>query len=609
MDGNANVGGALFNAGTTEITDSVLRENSAIEGGAIFNAGTLRVTDSEIMQNTASERGGGIGNRGSSSLIRTSLVDNTAGLDSPDFYEVRSDAASVLPSDRWLISPYLIDDLVYAGVEDIDVDWGLGGPRHVDVLSAWEGDDPVGLTILWPTPGTEVPFQAGTLTAGSIDDQSDAEDFQEFLAETLQNLGPHYESLTVGSVASIRLIGSDGLGLGDLPVEVFAADADGLPIGDRLLTSRTGSDGRVLFSTGVDGEAASGRYVVKATPINGTAAVEQVFTIAEGESGLADWEVSVPDATQSLPTQLDVSLVIDTTGSMSDELRFLKVELDSIVTRVEEAHPDIDIRFSLVVYRDAGDAYVTKSFDFTDSLEEIRNWLDQQHASGGGDYPEAMHLALEESAAHTWRQGNTAKMLFLLADAPPHADQVGRTFEAVDALREQGVYIYPVAASGTADAAEYVMRSAAFLTSGEHLFLTDNSGYGGPHAIPNTDGYDVERIDQLMIRMIDAELSGAPVAATEIIERVDLTNTTIVAERIRPPLRTTLRPAVTTDEAVLLLVADDTGVPAERSLSEASQARSIGIDETEKREDLGLAFAEESVFAEAVDVSVTQRRG
>jgi len=40
------------------------------------------------------------------------------------------------------------------------------------------------------------------------------------------------------------------------------------------------------------------------------------------------------------------------------------------------------------------------------------------------------------------------------------------------------------------------------------LGLTDDSGVGNPHAEPNVPGYNVDRLDRLMIRMIASELAG-----------------------------------------------------------------------------------------------------
>ena len=61
------------------------------------------------------------------------------------------------------------------------------------------------------------------------------------------------------------------------------------------------------------------------------------------------------------------------------------------------------------------------------------------------------------------------------------------------------------------------MRDAAFRTLGQYLFLTDHSGVGNPHAKPQAPRYNIERLNQLMVRMIASELAGKPVLPQEII--------------------------------------------------------------------------------------------
>lgn len=58
----------------------------------------------------------------------------------------------------------------------------------------------------------------------------------------------------------------------------------------------------------------------------------------------------------------------------------------------------MDQRFALIVYRDQGDQYVSRRFDFTNSLDDLRSELSRQRAAGGGDMPEAVHIALEQAA-------------------------------------------------------------------------------------------------------------------------------------------------------------------------------------------------------------------
>jgi hypothetical protein len=53
------------------------------------------------------------------------------------------------------------------------------------------------------------------------------------------------------------------------------------------------------------------------------------------------------------------------------------------------------------------------------------------------------------------------------------------------------------------------MRSAAQMTGGRYLFLTNDSGVGGDHKEPSIPCYFVTKLDAAIVRMVDIELSGA----------------------------------------------------------------------------------------------------
>ena len=223
----------------------------------------------------------------------------------------------------------------------------------------------------------------------------------------------------------------------------------------------------------------------------------------------ADWQALIPPRTEAPHAALDVAFVIDVTGSMSDELRYLQVEFKDIMNQVKARFPAVRQRFGLVVYRDEGDEFITRGMQFSDDLEVFHAFLGAQSAGGGGDYEEAVHLAFADANQRfSWGSQDVAKILFHVADAPPHDPFVKATLEQVFLLKKAGVSIYPVAASGVADKAEAVMRTAAVLTGGQYLFLTDDSGVGSAHEKPHFPCYHVEKLKEIMIRAIGDKIQG-----------------------------------------------------------------------------------------------------
>ena len=183
------------------------------------------------------------------------------------------------------------------------------------------------------------------------------------------------------------------------------------------------------------------------------------------------------------PPKLDVVFVIDTTGSMADEIREVKMHIKNIIEEIENGDPKPDIMIGFVVYRDyedQEDEYLTKKFDLTGDIEEAKKFLDELEASGGGDYKETVTLGLDIGINQmNWREidedldgkiiyddqqnpiynsSESRRMIFLIGDAPPRTrpfvDEQGNRQtpkdykENIEDAKNQGIYVYTISGSG-----------------------------------------------------------------------------------------------------------------------------------------------------------------
>jgi hypothetical protein len=223
----------------------------------------------------------------------------------------------------------------------------------------------------------------------------------------------------------------------------------------------------------------------------------------------------VANKQQAGHNEVDIQLVLDTTGSMGDELSYLQSEFDSIAARLKTKFPNVTPHWSLVVYRDKGDDYLTREFDFTTDTAKFRKDLRAQSAGGGGDTPEAVVQGLDVGSRMTWRSSaSVAKIAFWVADAPAHPGEGKQLATVVRNIKAKGIHVYPIAASDTDDAAEYQMRSTAQMTGGRYLFLTNDSGVGNDHSEPHIPCYAVTKLDNAIVRSIETELTGHRVEAS-----------------------------------------------------------------------------------------------
>ncbi|MEY4118246.1 MAG: hypothetical protein RLZZ116_1574 [Planctomycetota bacterium] len=149
---------------------------------------------------------------------------------------------------------------------------------------------------------------------------------------------------------------------------------------------------------------------------------------------------------------MDLAILIDCTASMSKEIADAQSGLDDLVDFLGSITKGV--RIGLIGYRDRGDKWETRAWDFTSSLEEVRKNLWSLSAEGGGDEPESVYAAMKIAMTRfAWLPDATGasapqpiRALVLVGDAPPH---VGEGTMCVDLAKRgfaKGVRFYGIVA-------------------------------------------------------------------------------------------------------------------------------------------------------------------
>lgn len=211
------------------------------------------------------------------------------------------------------------------------------------------------------------------------------------------------------------------------------------------------------------------------------------------------------DETLPSPTNLvQIAFMVDATGSMGDELEFLKMDLKKVIAEVQKTNTQLKISTATVFYRDEGDEYVVKHSPFTEDINQTTEFISQQRADGGGDFPEAVDKALVQLNQLQWQPEARTRIAFLVLDAPPHNKPavISSIQYSVKTAATSGIKLIPVVASGIDKTTEFLMRFIAMYTNGTYVFITDHSGIGNKHLEPSVGEYQVEKLSDLMVRLI-----------------------------------------------------------------------------------------------------------
>ena len=333
-------------------------------------------------------------------------------------------------------------------------------------------------------PGVPAPQQTGPLRAGYVDDNAHFSDYLSFLAD-MRKAGVTGDPLDTSERHVVTVTDADGKPVLAATIELL----DGQTV---VQTAQTHVDGRALLFPKVAGGGDTVRVRL------GSETVEKPLPAG-------DLAVQLTTKRTSEPVKLDLHFLLDTTGSMGDEIAKLRSSLASIATQLDALPQRPEVRYGLTVYRDKGDAYVVRSHDFTD-LATFQRELARTVADGGGDTPEDLDDAFHDAVnGPAWDTEGALDIVFLVADASPHLGDQGPTSYARDVLvaQRKGIEVVPLAASGTDDPAELVFRELAEYTLGTFFFLTYGSGDTTDRHVT---GYQAGSLDEQVVGHVTARL-------------------------------------------------------------------------------------------------------
>jgi hypothetical protein len=237
---------------------------------------------------------------------------------------------------------------------------------------------------------------------------------------------------------------------------------------------------------------------------------DQVFPNIKSYNNSKINNLNISNYTKNNPEKkIDIAFMVDATGSMGDELEYLKEELTDVISKVKRKNENTTVNMGAVFYRDKGEDYVTKKSDFSTNIDNTINFIKEQSADAGGDFPEAVETALAESINNLeWSEDATSRILFLVLDAPPHYDDqiISEIHNLIAIASKKGIKIIPITASGIDKETEFLMRYMAIATNGTYVFITNDSGIGNDHIIASVGDYQVELLNKLMERLINQSL-------------------------------------------------------------------------------------------------------
>lgn len=371
----------------------------------------------------------------------------------------------VIPDEIRVVDTEFSYDLAEASVDAIS--------SSVDVISS--------------TPNNTL--EAGVLTAGEWNDLENWDFWKDLLSNEVYSQGINKWNLKEINRYSFQVVDNNESFVANAEVSLFVDQVE-------IWKTKTDTKGEATLWSNLT-------YDQITASVNIGENQEVITSIKEYSQGVNKVSLGTTVVNKKI---MDIYFAIDATGSMGDEIQYLKTELSYVIERVKQKNPLLEMRLGSVFYRDEGDEYITRDLSFTNDETSLVSFINEQSANGGGNFPEAVHSALDVALTqNSWDSEASSRILFLLLDAPPHYNQevISSLETSLVKAAQEGIKIIPITASGIDKSTEYLMRSFAILTNGTYTFITDHSGIGNSHITPTIGDYEVQKLNELLINLVD----------------------------------------------------------------------------------------------------------
>ncbi|CAF0816677.1 unnamed protein product [Adineta ricciae] len=257
-------------------------------------------------------------------------------------------------------------------------------------------------------------------------------------------------------------------------------------------------------------------------------------------------KVDRPELAKHDSSILDLVFIMDCTGSMGSYIASATSSIRAIVEEIVVSEKS-DIHLALIEYRDhppQDQTFVTRTHDFTAKVSEMKGWLEQCSAQGGGDGPEAVADGLHDALKLSWRE-NATKICVLISDAPPHGlDANGDGFPngcpaGLDPLRivremaEKHITLYVVGVEPPIVPYRDFFMSLAYITGGQYVPMVNAKLLAKVIIGGVREEISLDRLMQDAQADIDREMQRAEAEGVDETEKAKRINKIFASKNIR----------------------------------------------------------------------------